>query len=163
MTENTGKASSPVKLKLDRSLARLGAVQALYQMDIGGADTENVLAEFELHRIGMTEDGEILGEPDVPFFRELVLGVVARQVEIDPKVDLHLAKGWRLNRLDSTLRAILRAGTFELGWCPDTPVRVVINEYIELAHDFFSEDESKVVNGVLDALAKEMRTKELSA
>ncbi len=146
--------------KLDRSLARLGAVQALYQMDIGGADTENVLAEFELHRFGLSESGEELGEPDAPFFRELVLGVVERQSEIDPQVDRHLAAGWRLNRLDSTLRAILRSGSFELGWRRDIPVGVVLNEYIELAHDFFEGEESKVVNGVLDALAKELRPKE---
>lgn len=163
MTDKAGATSSKKPQKLDRSLARLGAVQALYQMDIGGADTEKVLAEFELHHIRIGENDEVTDDPDIPFFRELVLGVVENQTDIDPKIDAHLAKGWRLNRLDSTLRAILRVGTFELGWRTDTPVKVVLNEYIELAHDFFPDEESKVVNGVLDALAKELRTQELSA
>ena len=163
MAEKSDKTPSQKPSKLDRSLARLGAVQALYQMDIGGADTENVLAEFELHHIRVGENDEITGDPDIRFFRELVLGVVENQTEIDPKINSHLAEGWRLNRLDSTLRAILRSGTFELGWRADIPVRVVLDEYIELAHDFFADDESKVVNGVLDALAKELRTQELSA
>ena len=162
MNEKAGKKAPFKGQKPERSLARLGAVQALYQMDIGGADTNNVLAEFELHQL-QAQDNEPLGEADVPFFREIVLGVVKYQKEIDPQVNNHLAKGWRLNRLDSTLRAILRAGTYELGWRPDVPVRVVLDEYIELAHDFFPEEESKVVNGVLDALAREMRAQELSA
>lgn len=163
MTGKTGAMTSKKPLKLDRSLARLGAVQALYQMDIGGADTEKVLAEFELHHIRIGENDEVTSDPDIQFFRELVLGVVENQTDIDPKIDTHLAAGWRLNRLDSTLRAILRAGTFELGWRADIPVKVVLDEYIELAHDFFQDEESKVVNGVLDALAKELRTQELSA
>ncbi len=146
-----------------RSLARLGAVQALYQMDIGGADLSRVLAEFSAMYLGKGPDGETIGEPDEDFFRALVAGVVAHQNDIDPHVNDHLAKGWRLDRLDATLRAILRAGTYELGWCPDVPVRVVLDEYIELAHDFFDGDEGKVVNGVLDALAKKLREAELSA
>jgi len=162
MTSKAGRTAAHKEQKLARSFARLGAVQALYQMDIGGADTQSVMAEFELHRLQQVDSDE-LGEADIPLFRDIVQGVVRHQKEIDPQVNTHLAEGWRLNRLDSTLRAILRAGTFELGWYPDTPVRVVLDEYVELAHDFFPDDESKVVNGVLDALARELRAHELSA
>jgi len=146
-----------------RSLARLGAVQALYQMDIAGSELSRVLAEFSAMYLGKGPDGESLGEPDEDFFRALVAGVVEYQNDIDPHVNDHLAEGWRLSRLDATLRAILRSGTYELGWCPDVPVKVVLDEYIELAHDFFDGDEGKVVNGVLDALAKKLREAELSA
>ncbi len=146
-----------------RSLARLGAVQALYQMDIAGSDLERVLAEFASLYLGKGPDGEIIGEADENHFRALVSGAVENQSEIDPKIDKQLAEGWRLDRLDSTLRAILRIGTFELGWCLDVPVNVVLDEYIELSHDFFDGDEDKVVNGVLDALAKTLRASELSA
>ncbi len=146
-----------------RSLARLGAVQALYQMDIAGSELSRALAEFSAMYLGKGPDGEQIGEPDEMFFRELVSGVVDHQSDIDPHVNDHLAAGWRLARLDATLRAILRSGTYELGWCPDVPVKVVLDEYIELAHDFFDGDEGKVVNGVLDALAKKLRKAELPA
>ena len=148
--------------RIGRSLARLGAVQALYQMDIAGSELSRVLAEFSSMYLGKGPDGESIGEADEAFFRILVSGVVSDQNDIDPQIDEHLAEGWRLNRLDATLRAILRAGTYELGWCPDVPVKVVLDEYIELAHDFFDGDEGKVVNGVLDALAKHLREAELS-
>src|SRR5690606_7586851 len=89
-------------------------------------------------------------------------GVVRRQRDIDPMIEKTLATGWRLVRVDSILRAILRAGLFELVERPDVPVRVVINEYINVAHAFFIEDEPRVVNGVLDKLAREVRPSELA-
>ena len=97
------------------------------------------------------------------FFSEIVRGVVRRQRDIDPVVDEQLAEGWRLVRVDSTLRAILRAAMFELLERPDVPVKVVINEYIEVARDFFGEDEPRVVNGILHQLAERYRREEMKS
>ena len=96
------------------------------------------------------------------FFTELLRGVVRRQRDIDPLVDQQLAEGWRLIRIDAIVRAILRAGVFELMERPDVPARVVINEYINVAHSFFSDEEPKVVNGVLDKLARRLRASEFN-
>lgn len=143
-----------------RSAARVGAVQALYQMDLGGADVTDVIREFTMIRFPNSEAGETLAGADPAFFAELLRGVVRRQRELDPMIDDQLATGWRLARVDSILRAILRSGAFELVERHDVPARVVINEYIDVAHAFFDEDEPKVVNGVLDRLAHRLRPAE---
>lgn len=144
-----------------RSAARLAAVQGLYQMDLAGTDANAVIPEMSDNSLTASEnDGAELANPDQTFLAEIVRGVVRRQTDIDPLIDQQLAAGWRLARVDSILRAILRAGVFELIERPDVPARVIINEYIELAHAFFSDDESKVVNGVLDKLAHRLRAKE---
>ncbi len=136
-----------------RSAARLGAVQALYQMDIAHADLADVLAEFGSVRLGEHfEDGEC-GEADFEFLAALVRGVLEQQREIDPLINERLVEGWKLSRLDSTLRAILRAGAYELKNRQDVPARVSISEYIDVAKAFFDGEEPKVVNGVLDKLA----------
>lgn len=145
-----------------RALARLGAVQALYQMDVAGSDIADVLAQFEADRLGRDGDGNRIGNADLRFFKDLVAGVLREQARIDPDIDAHLAKGWRLNRLDSTLRAILRGGAYELHGRPDVPARVVIDQYVQLAHAFFEGEESKVVNAVLDRIARETRAAELA-
>lgn len=142
-----------------RSCARVAAVQALYQMDMAGTDLNEVIREFETLRFS-SGDAESIGEADVQFFADILRGVVRRQRDIDPAVDEQLATGWRLVRVDSILRAILRGGTFELMERSDVPARVVINEYIEVAHAFFDGEEPKVVNGVLDRLARRLRPKE---
>ncbi len=145
-----------------RSNARLAAVQALYQMDIGSADIGDVIAEFRASRLGRTYDGETAAElsddapADPDFFESIVRGVVERQAELDPAIDGALAKGWRLPRLDATLRAILRSGSFEIYGRSDVPPKAVINEYVSVAHAFFDGDEPKVVNAVLDRLAREL-------
>jgi N utilization substance protein B len=146
-----------------RSAARLAAVQGLYQMDLAGTDANAVVGQLAQNPITASEhaDAELVA-PDATFLAELVHGVVRRQKDIDPLIDQQLAAGWRLARVDSILRAILRAAVFELLERPDVPGRVVINEYIELAHMFFAEEESKVVNGVLDKLARRLRTKEFA-
>ncbi len=146
---------------LGRSQARLAAVQALYQMDLAETDLAAVIEEFKAHRLGSDVEGGTAGEADPEHFAGLLKGVVKRQREIDPMVDEQLAKGWRLTRIDSTLRAILRAAAFELIELGDVPARVVISEYVEVAHAFFEGDEPKVVNGVLDALARKLRPGEL--
>jgi N utilization substance protein B len=146
---------------LARSQARLAAVQALYQMDLAETDLAAVIEEFKAHRLGSDLEGGTAGEADPEHFAGLLRGVVRRQREIDPMVDEQLAKGWRLTRIDSIVRAILRAAAFELLELTDIPARVVISEYVEVAHAFFEGDEPKVVNGVLDALARRLRAGEL--
>ena len=141
-------------------MARIAAVQALYQMDMAGTDLNDVIREFETERFAATEEAAGASETDAQFFADILRGVLRRQRDIDPAVDEQLAVGWRLVRVDSILRAILRAGAFELLERRDVPARVVINEYIEVAHAFFDDEEPKVVNGVLDRLARRLRPKE---
>lgn len=144
-----------------RSAARVAAVQGLYQMDMAQTDLNAVIDEFQSLRFPQAEAGDAIAGADPVFFAELLRGVVRRQRDIDPLVDQQLAAGWRLDRVDSILRAILRSGVYELLERPDVPARVVINEYIDIAHDFFSEDEPRVVNGVLDKIARRLRPTEL--
>jgi N utilization substance protein B len=142
-----------------RRAARLAAVQALYQMELNGDDAESVTAEFIDHRLG--REPEISGgDADAEFFGAVVRGVPQHQVEIDQAIAKVLSKDWKLERVDSILRAILRAGTFELIGRPDVPARAVIDEYVELAHAFFSGDEPKFVNAALDKLAHRKRARE---
>lgn len=145
-----------------RSAARLGAVQALYQMDLAQTDLDDVIGEFLAARVGRKAEDRALKDADTAFFGDVLKGVVRRQREIDPLIDQQLAQGWRLTRIDSILRAVLRAGVFELLERTDVPARVVINEYILVAHAFFSDDEPRVVNGVLDRLARRLRAAEFS-
>lgn len=154
-----------------RSAARLAAVQGLYQMDIAATDLNIVIRDLTNDPIGETA-GETFAsdeaqpemvEPDATFLAELLRGVVRRQRDIDTMVDNQLAAGWRLARVDSILRAILRAGVFELIERTEVPGRVVINEYVEIAHAFLSHDDPKVVNGVLDKLARRLRPAEFES
>jgi N utilization substance protein B len=144
-----------------RTVARLAAVQALYQMEVSNAGVEAVIKEFTEHRFDRAIDGEgeseTLAAADEAFFADLVRGVVARQGEVDAAVVKRLATGWRLERLDATVRAILRAGAFELEHRPDVPTEVIIDEYVELAKSFFEGPEPGFVNGALDGVAKDVR------
>jgi N utilization substance protein B len=140
-----------------RSVARLAAVQALYQMEISGAGSEAVVREFIDHRFDADIEGEALAPADEAYFSEIVRGVVAYQAAIDRAVVQRLAEGWRLERLDATVRAILRSGAFELMHRPDAPVEVVIDEYVELAKSFFEGPEAGFVNGALDGIARDAR------
>ena len=146
-----------------RSAARLAAVQALYQMDMTGIDLTDVIAEFESHRLGKEIEGCQYADVEPAFFRDLVEGVVREQLAIDPLIDKQLAEGWRLIRVDSILRAILRAGAYEITVRGDVPARVVISEYVDIAHAFFAEDEPKVVNGILDRLGHKSRPQEFAS
>jgi N utilization substance protein B len=146
--------------KQARSVARLAAVQALYQMEVSGVGVETVIREFTEHRFDRGMEGDEsapLAAADEAFFAELVRGVVGVQREVDTAVVKRLASGWRLDRLDATVRAILRAGTFELAHRPDVPVEVVIDEYVELAKSFFEGPEPGFVNGALDGVAQDVR------
>ena len=140
-----------------RSAARLAAVQALYQQEMEGTATARLLHEFHEHRLGATIEGETYVDAEQSFFDDVVRGVEARRTEIDAAVTAKLAKGWNLDRLDRPMRAILRAGTYELIARPDVPVASVISEYVDVAHAFYDKKESGFVNGLLDAVAKGAR------
>lgn len=168
--EAQGVKAQPVR---PRSIARTAAVQALYQMDLAGTDLNRVIEEFQRERFhpphgtgpeAEAPDPEETSEgADAQFFADILRGVVRRQRDVDPMIDHQLADGWRLVRVDSILRAILRAGVFELMERPDVPARVVINEYINVAKSFFDAEEPRVVNGVLDRIARRLRGTELEA
>ena len=142
-----------------RAVARLAAVQALYQMETGGAGAETVVREFLDHRFDVDLEGERLAQADEAFFAELVRGVVSSQVEIDRAIAARLAAGWRLERIDATARAVLRAATFEL-MRTDAPIEVVIDEYVEIAKSFFDGPEPGFINAALDAIGRDERANE---
>ena len=141
-----------------RSAARLAAVQALYQQEMEGTPVARLLKEFHDHRLGaMIEDAQY-HDAERDFFDDIVSGVDARRDELDALISSRLAEGWTLERLDRPMRALLRAGAYELLARPDVPVGSVINEYVEVAHAFYDKRESGFVNGLLDAIAKETRS-----
>jgi len=149
--------------KQARSVARLAAVQALYQMEVSSTGVENVIREFSEHRFDRgipneSEEDMTLAQADEAFFADLVRGVVQHQKAIDSAVVKRLAAGWKLERLDATVRAILRAGAYELSRRGDVPTEVVIDEYVELAKSFFEGPEPGFVNGALDAVAQDVRS-----
>ena len=145
-----------------RSAARLAAVQALYQLQMENTALARLLDEFHQHRLGREVDdedheGEIFADAEVAFFDDLVRGVDARRADIDELLSARLASGWTIARLDKTMLQILRAGTYELLARPDVPKAAVIDEYVDVAKAFFDDREAKFVNGILDAVAKEVR------
>lgn len=139
-----------------RRTARLAAVQALYQMELSGASTADVLEDFQNGRLPAGEDGAIEGEGDIGHFKLIVDLAVERQETIDRAIAKRLT-GWKLERLDSVARAILRAGVVELETRADIPTPVVINEYVEIAKAFFEGPEPGFVNATLDAVARDVR------
>lgn len=140
-----------------RTVARLAVVQALYQMETGGGGVEEVVREFADHRFEADIEGDRLADADEAYFGEAMRGVVAEQAQLDQAIARRLAEGWKLDRLDATVRAVLRAGAWELAHSPDVPVEVVIDEYVELAKAFFEGPEPGFVNGALDRLARDLR------
>ena len=140
-----------------RTVARLAAVQALYQMELAGEGVETVISEFSNHRFDADIEGEPLAEADEAWFADVVRGVVDLQRDIDASIKARLASNWRLERLDSTLRALLRAGAWELRERRDVPREIVIDEYVELAKAFFDDAEAKFVNAALDGVARDAR------
>lgn len=145
------------QMRQARTVARLAAVQALYQMEVSGIGSEAVIREFVDHRFEGDLEGEALAPADEPYFNAIVRGAVEHQVEIDRAIVRRLAENWRLERLDATLRAILRAGAFELIHA-EAPTEVVIDEYVEMAKSFFEGPEPGFVNGALDAIARDARS-----
>lgn len=144
-----------------RRQARLAAVQALYQVELGEATPDTVVLEFLQHRLEEDVDGLMLGEVDRTLFGDLVKRVVARREDLGATAAAALSEGWSFQRLETLLRIILLCGTHELIDRPDIPARAVINEYVDLAKAFFSEREPNLVNGVLDRLAHRLRPDEM--
>ncbi len=145
-----------------RGASRLAAVQALYQMDIAGTGINDIFAEFESHWLGGEVEGEKYLPAEAAFFRDIVSGVVRDQARLDPIIDEALSKGWPLKRIDAIVRAILRAGAYELERRKDVPARVVVSEYVDVANAFVETEETGMVNAVLDQIARRFRTDELS-
>ncbi|TCU61653.1 NusB antitermination factor [Novosphingobium sp. PhB57] len=143
--------------KQARAAARLAAVQALYQFEMEATLLPTLLDEFHRHRLGAEIDEDQYAKAEVPFFDDVVKGVIARRDEIDELITGKLAEGWALPRLDKTMLQILRAGAYELMARPDVPTAAAISEYLDVAHAFFDAREAKFVNGVLDAVAKSVR------
>ena len=145
-----------------RGAARLAAVQALYHMDIGGAGINDIFAEFESHWLGNEVEGEQYLPAEQAFFQDVVSGVVRDQTKLDPLIDDALSKGWPLARIDAILRAVMRAGAYELEHRKDIPARVVVSEYVDVAHAFVEKDETGMVNAVLDQIARQFRAEEFA-
>jgi len=143
-----------------RGAARLAAVQALYQMDLAGTGLNEILAEFESHWIGREVEGAQYLPAEAAFFRDIVSGVVHEQRELDPLIDEALSKGWPLKRIETVLRAALRAGAYELIHRNDVPARVVVAEYADVVAACVERDETGMVNAVLDQLARRVRADE---
>jgi transcription antitermination protein NusB len=143
-----------------RGAARLAAVQALYQMDLAGTGLNEILAEFESHWIGREVEGAQYLPAEAAFFRDIVSGVVQEQRELDPLIDEALSRGWPLKRIETVLRAALRAGAYELIHRTDVPARVVVAEYADVVAAFVERDETGMVNAVLDQLARRVRAGE---
>jgi N utilization substance protein B len=143
-----------------RGAARLAAVQALYQMEIAHTGVNEILAQFESHWIGREVEGNQYLPAEAAFFAAIVTGVVREQRSLDPLIDAALAATWPLVRLEAILRAVLRAGAFELAHRSDVPARVVVAEYVDVANAFVEREETGMVNAVLDHLARKLRAAE---
>lgn len=141
-----------------RGAARLAAVQALYQMEIGHISMEETMAQFNAHHLGKEVEGEQYLPADADYFSQIVKGVLSTQIDIDPKINAALNDDWPVTRIDATLRAILRCAGFELLRKPDVPENVIISEYLDVTRAFFDDDAVKLVNGVLETLKKNRST-----
>jgi transcription antitermination protein NusB len=143
-----------------RGAARLAAVQALYQMDVAGTGLNDILAEFESHWIGREVEGAQYLPAEAAFFRDIVGGVLREQRALDPLIDGALAKSWPLKRVETILRAVLRAGGYELAHRADVPGRVIISEYADIAAAFVEREEIGMINAVLEQLGRRFRAAE---
>ena len=159
-TAKKAEAKPAEKKANKRGAARLAAVQALYQMDIGGAGINDIFAEFESHWLGNEVEGDQYLPAEEAFFRDVVAGVLRDQNKLDPLIDDALSKGWPLARIEAILRAVMRAGSYELEHRKDIPARVIISEYVDVAHAFVESDETGMVNAVLDQIARHFRPDE---
>jgi N utilization substance protein B len=146
-----------------RGAARLAAVQALYQMELAGTGLNEILAQFETHWLGGDMEGVQYRPAEAAYFRDIVAGVVREQERLDPKIDAALTRGWPLKRIEMVLRAVLRAGAYELACRKDVPARVVTSEYVDVASAFMDQEETGMVNAVLDQLAHQLRAAEFSS
>ena len=157
----TAFSDRPPRKANRRGAARLAAVQALYQMDVAATPLNAILAEFESHWIGQEVEGSQYLPAEAAFFREIVGGYLREQRRLDPLIDQTLAGGWPLTRIEAVLRAILRAGAYELDQRRDVPARVVLSEYVDIAHAFVDREETGMANAVLDRIARKLRAGEI--
>lgn len=140
-----------------RAGARLAAVQALYQMEQTEQSARSVIADFMEDRLGLNDEGEPVEEADPDIFKSVVNGVVERQEAIDAAIMKRLASGWKIERLDATSRAILRAAVYELIAEISLPSQIILDEYVSIAHAFFEGAEPKFINGLLDSVSRDVR------
>lgn len=154
--KSEAKPNGTPKTANQRGAARLAAVQALYQMDIGHISLEATLAQFSAHHLGKELEGEQYLPADADYFSQIVSGVIKAQLQIDPMLDETLAEDWPVVRIDATMRAILRAATFELLKKQDIPAKIIVSEYVDVGKAFFDDDGAGMVNAVLDAIAKKL-------
>jgi N utilization substance protein B len=161
MARHAPASDKEVRKANKRGAARLAAVQALYQMDLASAGLNEILSQFESHWIGREVEGAQYLPAEAAFFRDIVTGVVREQRALDPLIDAALAARWPLKRIETILRAVLRAGAFEIGHRRDVPARVVVSEYADVAAAFVEREETGMVNAVLDQLARELRADEI--
>lgn len=156
MTSDPSPPSSGKTAPRSRTIARLAAVQALFQCEQSGDNPETVIDQFIRHRRiasgASFEDGDI-PDADLRLFQDIVRNVAVYQDEVDERVSNALPQTWQMSRLDPVLRALLRAALYEVTRT-ETPDRIVINEYMDVAHGFFSGDEPRMVNGLLDAVSR---------
>src|SRR5271169_2733309 len=157
-----GPEPNEVRKANKRGAARLAAVQALYQMDLAGTGLNEIMTEFEGHWLGGEVEGVRYRPAELAYFRDIVAGVVREQSRLDPQIDAALARGWPLKRIETVLRAVLRAGAYELACRTDVPARVVTAEYVDVAGAFVDKEETGMINAVLDQLAHEWRAAEFA-
>jgi N utilization substance protein B len=153
--------TTPTTIIKGRPAARLAAVQALYQLEQEPTVPQKVVLEFTNHRFNEIVDGIRFINPDMTLFREIVTGVMDRLSELDPLISSVLSETWRIERMESVVRAVLRAAVFELTRDTTVPTPVVINEYIDITKSFCSAPEVSFVNASLDTLGKLLRTETL--
>ena len=158
MPQTSTTPGLPIRPANQRGAARLAAVQALYQMDVGRQTLEDTLSQFSAHMLGREVEGEQYLPADADFFKQIVTGVIRSKLDIDPTIDKALSNDWPVGRIDATLRAILRAAAFELLRRRDIPAGVVITEYVDIAKAFYEDDAPGMVHAVLDAIAKQVAT-----
>jgi N utilization substance protein B len=161
MTAVSSSPGAAPRKGVRRTAARTLAVQALYQIEMRGADAADVIREFREHRLAEVGSGK--EAPDAKLFAAVVATAWTRREEIDALIASALAEDWKFERLDAVVRALLRAGVAELVDFADTPAQVIINEYLNVAHSFVPAHEAGFVNGVLDRLARRLRTTEVGA
>jgi N utilization substance protein B len=157
-----GDATKQARKANKRGAARLAAVQALYQMDLAGTGLNDIMAEFERHWLGGEVEGAQYRPAEAAHFRDIVGGVVREQGSLDRQIDAALTRGWPLKRIEAVLRAVLRAGAYELACRTDVPARVVMSEYVDVAGAFVDDEETGMVNAVLDQLAHQLRAAEFA-
>mgnify|MGYP001279951802 FL=1 len=141
-----------------QTVTRLVSVQSLYQMDMAGTDIDVIIKDHKNRIIFDNKDDILINDLNTDMYKKILYGVFENQISIDNKIKEFLDEKWSYNRIDITLRAILRAAVYELLFTPDTPFKVVINEYINIAQSFYSEKEPEFLNAILDKVAKSKLT-----